>query len=105
MKISVTKEVWNDHLELRLGMVNSDGSFAIARPAVYEVLPRGSLSEPCVCFSPEDAQSLMDLLWNCGIRPTEGAGSAGSMRAVQEHLKDLQAITMALLHAEGIDVK
>jgi hypothetical protein len=35
----------------------------------------------------ENAQVLMDDLWRCGIRPTEGAGSAGAMNAVQEHLK------------------
>lgn len=39
-----------------------------------------------------DAQSLMDGLWRCGLRPTEGAGSAGQLDAVQAHLKDLQRL-------------
>ena len=38
------------------------------------------------------AQVLMDDLWNCGIRPTEGAGTAGAMGAVQGHLNDMRAI-------------
>jgi hypothetical protein len=40
----------------------------------------------------DEAQELMDSLWACGIRPTEGAGSAGAMSAVQEHLKDLRKV-------------
>lgn len=38
----------------------------------------------------EEAQVLMDDLWKAGLRPIEGAGAAGAMAAVQEHLKDLQ---------------
>lgn len=45
------------------------------------------------------AQVLMDTLWNCGIRPTEGAGTAGAMAAAQAHLKDLQASNSVLLEA------
>lgn len=38
----------------------------------------------------ENAQELMDALWSCGLRPSQGRGSAGAMDAVQEHLKDLR---------------
>ena len=44
------------------------------------------------CISKDTAQILMDDLWTCGIRPTEGQGSAGAMAAVQEHLKDLRKL-------------
>ena len=40
----------------------------------------------------DEAQVLMDDLWDAGIRPTEGMGSAGSMQAVQKNLKDLRKI-------------
>lgn len=43
-------------------------------------------------MSNEDAQLLMDDLWDCGFRPTEGTGSAGAMAATQSHLKDLQRL-------------
>lgn len=33
------------------------------------------------------AQNLMDSLWNCGLRPTEGKGSAGALAATERHLK------------------
>jgi hypothetical protein len=34
----------------------------------------------------------MDLLWNCGLRPTQGRSSAGQLDAVELHLADMRAI-------------
>ncbi len=48
----------------------------------------------------EQAQVLMDDLWNAGVRPTEGAGSAGAMRAAQAHIADLRRVAFKVL---GID--
>ena len=38
------------------------------------------------------AQQLMDDLWRCGVRPTEGKGSAGAMAATQRHLEDMRTL-------------
>jgi len=48
----------------------------------------------------QQAQVLMDDLWNAGIRPTEGAGSAGAMRAAENHIADLRRVAFKAL---GID--
>jgi hypothetical protein len=45
---------------------------------------------------------LMDQLWNCGLRPTEGTGSAGALGATQKHLADLKEI---LYHQLQIKIK
>lgn len=45
----------------------------------------------------EEAQALMDTLWDCGLRPTDGAGTAGAMAATQAHVKDLQGVMYRLL--------
>lgn len=37
-------------------------------------------------------QAFMDILWSAGFRPTEGTGSAGSLRATQEHLATVQSV-------------
>jgi len=37
-------------------------------------------------------QVMMDDLWNCGVRPTEGSGSAGSLKATQNHLEDMRKL-------------
>lgn len=44
------------------------------------------------CIGLNEAQVLMDDLWNCGIRPTEGTGSAGSLRATERHLEDMRKL-------------
>lgn len=43
----------------------------------------------------EAAQGLMDQLWDCGLRPTEGSGSAGSLAATQRHLEDMRRLVFA----------
>ncbi len=40
----------------------------------------------------EDAQALMDSLWDCGVRPTQGSGSAGSFEAQRPHLEDVRQL-------------
>jgi len=62
-----------------------------------EIYPRSPIT-----FDNSEAQELMDMLWQCGVRPTEGAGTAGSMRATENHLKDLQRIAFGLLKQRGM---
>jgi len=69
------------------------------------VLPFEEYSDPtvassCMTLNAESAQRLMDDLWNCGLRPSEGSGSAGAMKATQNHLADLKKI---LFHKLEID--
>ena len=45
----------------------------------------------------ETAQQLMDALWQCGLRPSEGSGSAGALKATENHLKDMQDFSRRLL--------
>lgn len=54
--------------------------------------------DPCVAVEPsfrmsaQQAQVLMDDLWACGLRPTEGKGSAGALAATQRHLEDMRRL-------------
>ncbi len=53
--------------------------------------PRGLASPRCAETLDETAaQVLMDTLWQAGVRPTDAAGSAGAMAAVQTNLADLR---------------
>lgn len=47
---------------------------------------------PVIGIGPTSAQLLMDDLWRCGLRPSEGAGSAGAFHAQGRHLDDMRAI-------------
>ena len=42
-----------------------------------------------------EAQALMDSLWDCGLRPTEGSGSAGAFTAQGAHLSDLRKLVFS----------
>jgi hypothetical protein len=54
-------------------------------------------NEPTFHLRYEQAQRLMDELWNCGLRPSEGMGSAGQLAATQKHLEDERALSRRLL--------
>jgi hypothetical protein len=58
-------------------------------------VPEETLIRPVVSMNAAHAQELMDSLWEAGLRPTEGTGSAGAMAAVQEHLKDMRRLVFA----------
>lgn len=56
--------------------------------------------KPTFSVPREAAQVLMDDLWNSGLRPTEGTGSAGSLRATEKHVDDLRKIAFKVLDIE-----
>ncbi len=65
--------------------------------------PKGGLipTESRIQLTDTAAQVLMDELWNCGLRPTEGTGSAGSLAATQKHLEDMRTIAFGQLMLPG----
>ncbi len=46
------------------------------------------------------AQILIDDLWNSGFRPTEGSGSAGSLKKTENHLKDMRMLVSKIMKVE-----
>ena len=67
----------------------------VATNIVFEVRRDSDEAQdaPAVLSIPmQSAQSLMDQLWNCGVRPTEGSGSAGALAATEHHLADVRKV-------------
>jgi hypothetical protein len=85
----------------------SNGKFFVPKPLEWvELQPEeyNTDHEPLIRFHEVELvkgnyapQELMDSLWACGIRPTEGQGSAGAMAAQTEHLKDMREMNKKLL--------
>jgi hypothetical protein len=98
MQISASRD-WNsfDEIALRIGRV-INGSLHIADPIMFRDVPIGTRIEPCVELTSDAAQTLMDELWNIGVRPTEGHGSTGQIAATEKHLDDMRQL---LFHKEG----
>lgn len=96
-------EPWGESISLR--MLKRD---SVERITYYpqeivweEVKPLQEHTGQGISLATTEAQVLMDNLWNCGLRPTEGSGSAGSFSAVQAHLSDMRKIASKKL---GIDL-
>jgi len=68
-----------------------------AQPIQLKEVNEGDSQRPFLGISTHEAQVLMDDLWDCGIRPSEGSGSAGSLKATQNHLGDMRKIVFKKL--------
>lgn len=82
---------------LRRTWTNADGTTGVAEAnditfSVLSESERWLESRPTLEIRREEAQEFMDQLWNCGIRPTEGAGSVGQMAATERHLEDMRRL-------------
>ena len=68
-------------------------TIAVAEPLSLVPLESDFLEpQPVMHMNETEAQVLMDSLWDCGLRPSEGSGSAGALMAVQGHLADMRKI-------------
>ena len=65
---------------------------SIAVDVTMEKIEEGMMLGPVLRIDDTAAQVLMDDLWQAGFRPTEGSGSAGSLRATERHLEDMRKI-------------
>lgn len=73
----------------------SDGARFVAMDPNFTKVQPGQELRPTVRIDNDAAQELMDRLWECGIRPTAGAGSAGAMAATEKHLADMRRLAFA----------
>lgn len=60
--------------------------------ATMEVLEEGTDVQPFIELSEQRAQRLMEDLWNCGLRPSQGIGSIGQLGATEKHLSDMRSL-------------
>lgn len=102
LAIRAERAIWEDTVRVYMGHKQSDGAMAVFNPPTITRMEPGSfIAEPFLRMTPTEAQRLMDELWGCGLRPSEGSGSAGSLAATERHLKDMQTIAMSLLDVNG----
>jgi len=89
--IRVEKTLWSPSLSVLISCMQMN-QLAVAEPPVFRVCTPHEAVSPTLQLPASDAQALMDQLWQCGIRPSEGTGSAGAFAAAQSHLADLRRL-------------
>ena len=90
-------EHWYDGVKLSARQRYGDSGWAHATKLTMEYVEAGTYAEPFLTLEPASAQSLMDELWKCGFRPADGTGSAGQLKATQDHLEDMRSIAFKAL--------
>ena len=103
MELRCQRQPWSDGVELIVLDRRQEGRLMLAqRLTMCEVTEGEHISEPTMRLKNQEAQMLIDELWRCGLRPSEGSGSAGSLAATERHLRDMQTIAMGLLRKDGV---
>lgn len=97
MTVIAERSPWEPTLGIAAFFTNEQGKHYMAMPITMHEVEEGVQTQPFVRLRPAEAQQLVDSLWRCGIRPTEAAGSAGSMAATEKHLEDMRKIVFGTL--------
>lgn len=91
MKFYARKEPWKLSISLYLAQKRGE-RIAVAQPVQFVETDPYITGLPMLELDVKEAQRLMDELWDCGLRPSEGSGSAGALAATQRHLDDMRRL-------------
>ena len=78
-------------IAIHMAQRNGDQLFVVDDVLLSKAV-EGEMSRPMLDLDLTAAQQLMDELWHCGLRPTEGSGSADSLAATERHLADMRRL-------------
>lgn len=87
LRVRAQAGIWHTNIEFLIQCEDFT-----AEPIIMKKRDIGAPINPTFKLSYNQAQILMDDLWIAGLRPTEGAGSAGAMAATQKHLEDMRRL-------------
>ena len=94
------RDTFSELIGVHLYQKNESGVW-VARAVEMEQINVAQYVTPTFELDNTTAQELMDGLWHCGLRPSEGTGSAGAMAATQKHLEDMRKIAFLRIEAVG----
>lgn len=100
-QIRMQRQIFSGNIEIQF-IEETNGRVYVAMPLEFKLLDEvGFYAPPFMSINPTEAQQMIDELWNCGLRPSEGSGSAGALAATEKHLKDMQKIVFHTLKIQG----
>lgn len=92
---------WRQCIEFVLFQKDENGKRLVGANIEMRKRVPGVVPSPTFSLQEKEAQILMDDLWNAGLRPTEGTGSAGSLKATEKHLEDMRKIVFGHLRSDN----
>lgn len=97
MRIRVNKQPWFMGLQLIIYKTDIDNRPVSTGKITMTTHNEGSAipDDAYINIDDDTAQTLMDDLWMNGFRPSEGSGSAGSLKATQYHLEDMRTLVFS----------
>lgn len=96
LKIRAISAPWHRGIEFLLTTLVDNQTMAVGK-LEFETTQMNFVEGPTFSLSLDEAQTLMDDLWNCGIRPTEKIDNPGELRATKYHLEDTRKLVDRLL--------
>ena len=98
-RIRTQKQSWSNTIEV---LITCGDSIVRPEDMIFTKIENdGIVYSPTFNITNNSAQNLMDELWQAGLRPSEGTGSAGSLRATEKHLEDMRKIAFSQLDMEA----
>jgi hypothetical protein len=92
-KIYVDMPRFSDSIDLTFADKDGSGNQYVAEPLTLRPVDKNmAIDRPTAQLTRAEAQELIDGLWQCGLRPSEGSGSAGALAATQRHLDDMRTL-------------
>lgn len=93
-KFYVRRDVCSDKIEFR-GFQKIMGDAFVYTDIKLELHKQGDYTSPFMSLYPEEAQQLMNEMYDAGLRPSQSAGSAGQLDAVKYHLEDMRKLVFS----------
>jgi hypothetical protein len=94
--VHASLDPWSREVSLRLAWERLSGGIDVVTDLLIDYQSKEDVARcgvpPFLSIQSGEAQRLMDELWHCGIRPTEGHGSVGQLAATERHLEDMRTL-------------
>ena len=91
--------IYRDSVDL-VAIREIGGDLEVVQPVAFEVkrLERfGLIHEPTMELAPDSARSLMQALWDAGIRPAQWEGNEAQVSALKKHIDFAEYVGRTLL--------
>lgn len=100
MKWLAQKTIYKDSVDLLLIVRQVQDRVSVALPIellVKDQEVNALIERPTLSLPSQSAQSLLQALWDAGLRPNDGAGSGAEAQALRQHIAFAERIADGLL--------